>query len=94
MNGKWKFNHSKNPIERPKDFYKSEFDLSNWKTIDVPGHWELQGWSQPIYLDEEYPFPANPPKIPIERNEVGSYYKSFEYPNCWIHRDNIFTYFF
>ena len=87
LNGKWKFFHSKNPFDRPKDFYKTEFDLSNWKTIDVPGHWELQGWSQPIYLDEEYPFPVDPPKIPIERNEVGSYYKSFDYPAYWRGRD-------
>ena len=87
LNGKWNFYFSNNPNERPKEFYMSDFDISNWKTIDVPGHWELQGWSQPIYLDEEYPFPPSPPKIPILRNEVGSYRKSFQYPAYWRGRD-------
>ena len=87
LNGKWNFHFSKNPSLRPKNFYSSDFDISDWKTIDVPGHWELQGWSQPIYLDEEYPFPPNPPQIPIEINEVGSYRKSFQYPAYWRGRD-------
>ena len=87
LNGEWHFYFSKNPNERPKEFYRPDFDISNWKKIDVPGHWELQGWSQPIYLDEEYPFPPSPPKIPIIRNEVGSYRKSFEYPAYWRDRD-------
>ena len=87
LNGKWNFHFSKNPNMRPQNFYSSDFDISGWKTIDVPGHWELQGWSQPIYLDEEYPFPPNPPRIPIDRNEVGSYRKSFQYPAYWRGRD-------
>ena len=51
LNGKWNFYFSNNPDQRPESFYKPDFDISDWKTIDVPGHWELQGWSQPIYLD-------------------------------------------
>jgi len=87
LNGKWNFYFSNNPDQRPKAFYKPDFDISDWNTIDVPGHWELQGWSQPIYLDEEYPFPPNPPKVPNKRNEVGSYRRSFHYPAYWRGRD-------
>ena len=92
LNGEWSFYFSKNPNERPKEFYRSDFDISDWKTIDVPGHWELQGWSQPIYLDEEYPFPPDPPNIPILNNEVGSYRRSFQYPVYWRGRD-VFIHF-
>ncbi len=87
LNGKWKFNFSKNPDERPIDFYKDDFNDSDWRLINVPGHWELQGWSKPIYLDEEYPFPADPPSIPRIKNEVGSYRKSFQHPVYWRGRD-------
>ena len=87
LNGDWKFSFSKNPKERPKDFYRIDYDDSKWSSINVPGHWELQGWSKPIYLDEEYPFPPDPPNIPHGRNEVGSYRKSFQYPVFWRGRD-------
>ena len=80
LNGKWKFNLSKNPDNRPMDFYKDNFDDSDWQLINVPGHWELQGWSKPIYLNEKYPFPADPPNIPHLKNEVGSYRKTFQQP--------------
>jgi len=58
----------------------------------VPGHWELQGWSVPIYLDEEYPFPPNPPFVPHDYNAVGSYRKSFTIPDSWDGR-HIFLHF-
>jgi beta-galactosidase len=50
----------------------------------VPGSWELQGWSYPIYLDEEYPFPAKPPFIPHKLNTVGSYKKKIMIPQDWL----------
>ena len=59
LNGDWKFSFSKNPKERAKDFYRKDYDDSEWSSINVPGHWELQGWSKPIYLDEEYPMSWN-----------------------------------
>ena len=87
LNGNWKFSFSRNPKDRQKDFYRLDYDDSKWSSINVPGHWELQGWSKPIYLDEEYPFPPDPPYIPHDRNEVGSYRRSFQYPVFWRGRD-------
>ena len=82
-----RFNFSKNPLERPLNFHQADFDDSQWPLINVPGHWELQGWSAPVYLDEEYLFPVNPPNVSVERNEVGSYRKTFQYPVFWRGRD-------
>ena len=71
--GTWKFNWVRKPADRPVNFYKTNYDISNWKDIKVPGHWELQGYGVPIYTDVSYPFPNNEPFIPHDYNPVGSY---------------------
>ena len=83
LNGTWKFNYSSNPSQRPADFYKKNFDTKNWKTIQVPGSWELQGFDSPIYTDVQYPFPARPPFVPTDYNPVGSYLREFTVPQSW-----------
>ncbi len=90
LNGVWKFNYSKDPESRPGDFYKQEYSTDHWHDIKVPGNWELQGFGVPYYLDEEYPFPADPPKVPKE-NPVGSYVRSFQVPASWEQRQ-VFIY--
>lgn len=82
LNGKWKFHYSPDPGSRPVDFYKDEYNTESWEEILVPGNWELQGFGQPIYLDEEYPFPPDPPLVP-EENPVGSYKRFFTVPTSW-----------
>lgn len=83
LNGTWKFSFVKKPADRPKDFYKNDFDVSDWSDISVPGNWELQGFGVPIYTDVSYPFPANPPFIPHDFNPVGSYKRNFTIPKEW-----------
>ena len=89
LNGKWKFHFSPNPKVRPKGFFQTDFSVNNWDDITVPGHWEMQGYSVPIYLDEEYPFKPDPPKVPFDYNSVGSYKRSFIIPDDWNDRDII-----
>ena len=83
LNGSWKFNWVRKPAIRPKDFYKSDFDDSAWDKIPVPSNWELHGYGTPIYTNFNYPFPANPPKIPNNYNPVGSYRHKFAIPDEW-----------
>jgi beta-galactosidase len=83
LNGKWKFHYAKNPGQRPKDFFLSNYDVSEWDKIMVPGHWELQGFDAPIYTDVDYPFPSNPPFLPYDYNPVGSYKTVFNIPEKW-----------
>ena len=87
LNGKWKFYYSLNPEERPKEFMKNDYDVSSWDDIDVPGSWEMQGWSVPVYVNVQYPFPPNPPFVPHEYNRVGSYRNRFNIPSSWLDRD-------
>ena len=36
LNGQWQFHWAKNPDERPKDFFKTDFDATAWDQIAVP----------------------------------------------------------
>ncbi len=87
LNGIWKFNWSKNPGERPKEFYKNDYDVSEWNDIPVPANWELEGFGIPIYTNIPYPFSFNetptPPELPQDYNPVGSYKREFSIPNSW-----------
>lgn len=92
LSGKWKFNWVPKPADRPVDFYKTGYNVSNWKEINVPGNWELQGFGTPIYTNIIYPFAKNPPYIDHKDNPVGSYVKEFELPAGWQKR-NTFLHF-
>lgn len=90
LNGRWKFHWVKNPDFRPKDFYRPSFYTGGWADIEVPGNWERQGYGTSIYVNETYEFDdpffnfkKNPPLVPYEENEVGSYRRSFTIPATW-----------
>lgn len=83
LNGKWKFQWSPTPDQRPKEFYKPEFSVINWKEISVPSNWELQGYGIPIYTNITYPFKKNPPYINHNDNPVGSYRRTINLPESW-----------
>lgn len=83
LDGTWKFLYSVNPQESPSDFFKPGYNLKQFKNIQVPGSWELQGFDAPIYTDVSYPFPANPPFVPETYNPVGCYVRTFTVPAAW-----------
>ena len=92
LNGEWKFNWVKKPADRPVDFYKPSFDVSNWGTIPVPANWEIEGHGLRIYSNIPYPFKKNPPHAPHDWNPVGSYRRSFEVPEEWSGRETLITF--
>ena len=83
LDGEWLFHWSRNPEERPADFYKEDYDVSGWGKIAVPGNWQTQGYGTPIYININYPFVKDRPRVTTEppkdwtayenRNPVGSY---------------------
>lgn len=83
LNGDWSFNWSETVDGRPTEFFKEDFDSSTWGKIPVPSNWELQGHGIPIYTNVVYPFPKNPPFIPHDQNNVGSYKRNFLLPESW-----------
>ena len=82
LNGTWKFNYTEHPDSRPADFYKTDFDVTSFDDIIVPGHIQLQGYDKPQYVNTQYPWEGHeqlvPPQIPKKRNPVGSYVKLFD----------------
>jgi len=84
LDGTWKFYWVPKPADRPKDFYKADFDDSGWAEIPVPSNWQIHGYGIPIYVNIRYPWnPTNPPKIPHDNNPVGSYRRTFAVPESW-----------
>lgn len=63
LNGKWKFHFAKNPDERPKDFFESNYDVSHWDNIEVPGSWNIQGIQKDGSLKYGVPIYVNQPVI-------------------------------
>ena len=94
LNGDWKFHWSKNPDERPVDFFTTEFDAGRWDNIPVPANWQLHGYGYPIYVNWPYEFAdprapftemkdPTPPLVANDYNPVGSYRKVFTLPEKW-----------
>ncbi|KAK7223389.1 hypothetical protein V2G26_011392 [Clonostachys chloroleuca] len=79
LNGSWKFRHDLSPLEAP-DWAATDPNL--WDDIVVPGMWQLQGYGSPHYTNVNYPFPVDPPNVPLE-NETGSYWRKFTVPQSW-----------
>ena len=108
LNGMWKFHWAPNPDERPKDFFRTDYDVSKWDDIKVPMNWNMAGlqrdgknkYGDPLYSNQRVIFqhswqPMNdwkggvmrtPPKDWMtyrNRNEVGSYRRTFTVPADW-----------
>jgi beta-galactosidase len=83
LNGQWKFQYVKKPADRPMDFFKTDYDVSAWKEIAVPGNWQLEGYDVPIYVNSQYPFTPNPPFVDRDFDPVGSYRTEFQAGQGW-----------
>lgn len=83
LNGIWKFHWVSRPAERPRDFYRSDFDDSSWDAITVPSNWEMEGHGIPIYSNIRYPFDISELRAPHDWNPVGSYRRQFVLPDDW-----------
>ena len=88
LNGTWNFYYADSVQARPTEFYKNGFDLGGWDTISVPSNWEMKGFGIPVYTNIKYMFPANPPFIPHNINNNGSYKRNFEMPKAWEGKDH------
>lgn len=78
LSGTWKFHLTDSPLQGPLNFYEEDYDVSGWHDVNVPGMWQLQGFGKgPQYTNIPYPFPCNPPHIPVDENECGRYVRTF-----------------
>lgn len=90
LNGQWDFHYAPNPQSAPRPAQSgskasddnSASELPTWTTIQVPGHWQLQGHGIPHYTNVQYPIPVCPPYVPTE-NPTGSYRRTFHVFPSW-----------
>ena len=54
IEGNWKFKWVRNANERPEGFQALNYDDSNWDQMPVPGMWELNGFGDAIYVNNQY----------------------------------------
>lgn len=96
LNGKWKFNWVRNADERPLKFQDLKFLDKDWADFQVPAMFEMNGYGDPIYVNNGYPWrnfhPNTPPTVPTKNNFVGSYRKYIDIPQDWKAKD-VFIHF-
>ncbi|MFG1910180.1 glycoside hydrolase family 2 TIM barrel-domain containing protein [Kribbella sp. NPDC048928] len=76
LNGLWSF---KLWDSAPADVVPVADD---WGSIEVPGHWVLQGHDRPRYTNTAFPFPIDPPYAP-DANPTGDHVRTFDVPGDW-----------
>ncbi|CAN6444056.1 unnamed protein product [Victoria cruziana] len=91
LSGYWKFYLATSPTEAPVRFYERTFKDVNWEELPVPSNWQMHGFDRPIYTNTMYPFPLDPPNIPVD-NPTGCYRRRFTLPKEWEGR-RIFLHF-
>ena len=116
LNGEWRFNWVGNPEERPVDFYKVDYDVTNWDKVQVPMNWNVVGiqkdgsqkYGTPVYSNQRVIFahqvavgdwkggvmrePAKDWPTYKNRNEVGSYRRTFTIPAEWAGRQVLISF--
>jgi len=67
LNGAWDF-----------AFFERDYEEQPIKTgeIDVPSCWQCRGYEAPAYVDSVYPYPVDPPYVPMD-NPMGVYSREF-----------------
>ena len=87
MEGTWRFCFVTNHQDAPQDFFRTDYDDSQWEDFPVPGLFELNGHGDPVYKNIGYAwattFDSNPPFIGETQNYTGSYRRTFMLPDDW-----------
>ncbi len=78
LNGDWRFSFYASIYELKDAFYETDFDISSFDCIKVPGTWQMAGYDTHQYTNIRYPFPFDPPYVPQD-NPCGAYIKDFDY---------------
>lgn len=94
LNGTWQFRCSPNAMSRPADFFRMDYDASDFEEIPVPCHIEMAGYEKIHYINTMYPWEGHVYRRPAyslggtdagkgmfseaEYNPVGSYRKEFD----------------
>lgn len=94
----WRFAWFENPASvadgKEADFWREEYDASDWEELFVPSVWQTEGYDHPIYTNttqkfarqfgnEDIGYPRDLPTAPTVYNPVGLYRHTFTVPEAW-----------
>ena len=80
LSGRWQFKYYDSLIDLPEGILEDEIALDGVgfdATIPVPSAWQMHGYDRHQYTNWRYPFPYDPPYVPVE-NPCGLYVRTFE----------------
>ena len=76
LNGEWDFRYYENVRAISEEFWKEGFCRCGFEKIPVPSVWQNHGHDRHQYTNTRYPFPYDPPYVPLE-NPCGAYVRDF-----------------
>ena len=78
LNGNWKFRYFESIYDVKESFYETDYDVSDFDEMRVPGIWQMEGYDMHQYTNIRYPFPFDPPYVPQDI-PCGAYVHTFFY---------------
>ncbi len=78
LNGNWLFRYYDSVYDLKEPFFETGFQTAGYEAVPVPGVWQQYGFDCHQYTNIRYPFPADPPYVPVE-NPCGAYVHTFYY---------------
>lgn len=76
LNGQWQFCYGENVRRLTDEFFKPPYPAKGFTTLPVPSVWQMHGYDHHQYTNIQYPFPYDPPYVPVE-NPYGAYLRPF-----------------
>ena len=83
LNGIWSFLYVRGEHSVPEGFFGTDYQgESQWDKLPVPGAWQIGGYGRANYVNIDYPFPYDPPRVPDDA-PIGLYRREFTVPAVW-----------
>ncbi|MBR7829974.1 DUF4981 domain-containing protein [Actinospica sp. MGRD01-02] len=79
LDGDWRFRLAAGLGDLTAGFQEPGFQDIGWDEMPVPAFWQLNDYGKAAYLNIDYPFPVDPPRVP-DANPTGEYRRGFELP--------------
>lgn len=80
LNGEWRFQYFERAADVEEKVFQTDYKFTD--KIPVPSNWQMHGYDIPHYTNAEYPYPVDPPYVPVD-NPAGVYSRTFTIDENW-----------
>ncbi|MGI6263889.1 MAG: glycoside hydrolase family 2 TIM barrel-domain containing protein [Acutalibacteraceae bacterium] len=77
LNGQWQFRYYDSVRRMNDPFFKPPYPHGGFAPLPVPSVWQMHGYDQNQYTNIQYPFPYDPPYVPVD-TPCGAYLRPFK----------------